>query len=318
MVSLKKICAGWNHFYFDKTDASILGLFRIVMGFLFLLNGLSLIEDFNYWYGVGNESLVPLADSLTFYNDPRINLFRVLPASNIAAGLILFFYIIFSLMLMLGYQTKLSTLLLFIFSVSLQNRNYAILNSGDTVMTCLLFAMIWAPCGTCHSLDSYMADSKGKPLDKNIPYMGIRLIQIQFAIIYLSTALFKFKGIDWVDGTAVYYTSRLENFQRFVVPVLFDHLFLIKIMTWFALATEFAMGTLIWVKEFRLWVLMAGLILHIGIEITMSIGFFEWVMLAGYLVFLKSSDIRQLSIHYSKFRDKLFFESESLNTAGVD
>lgn len=313
MVSLISLQRGWNQFFFSTTDASILGIFRIIMGVIFLLNGLSLVEDFYYWYGVGNESLVPLVDSLSFYTDPRINLFKVLPPKMASAGLILFSYIIFSFFVMIGYKTKLSTAILFILIVSLQNRNYAILNSGDTVMRCLLFAMIWAPCGNCYSVDASHARKAGRRLKKTIPIVGIRLIQIQFAIVYLSTALFKFNGGDWVDGTAVYYTSRLENFQRIVVPVLFDHLSLIQFMTWFALFTEFAMGTLVWIKELRIWVLLAGVLLHIGIELTMSIGFFEWVMFAGYIVFLKGSDIKQLSLLYSKLRDKIFFESESLN-----
>lgn len=313
MISLKSFQRGWNQFFFNTTDASMLGIFRIVMGFILTLNGLSLIEDFYYWYGVGNESLVPLVDSLNFYNDPRINLFKVLPPKIASAGLILFSYIIFSFFVMIGYKTKISTIFLFILIVSLQNRNYAILNSGDTVMRCLLFAMIWAPCGNCYSVDASLARKVGRPLKKIIPILGVRLIQLQFAVIYLSTALFKFNGVDWVDGTAVYYTSRLENFQRFVIPILFDHLILIKLLTWFALFTEFAMGTLVWIKELRIWVLFAGVLLHIGIEITMSIGFFEWVMFTGYLVFLKTSDIKQLSVYYLRLRDKIFFASESLN-----
>lgn len=313
MISLMSLQRGWNQFFFNTTDASMLGIFRIIMGIILLLNGLSLVEDFYYWYGVGNESLVPLVDSLNFYHDPRINLFKVLPPKIASAGLILFAYIVFSFFVMIGYKTKISTILLFILIVSLQNRNYAILNSGDTVMRCLLFAMIWAPCGNCYSVDASLARKANRPLKKIVPILGVRLIQLQFAVIYLSTALFKFNGVDWVDGTAVYYTSRLENFQRFVIPILFDHLILIKFMTWFALFTEFAMGTLVWIKEIRIWVLFAGVLLHIGIEITMSIGFFEWVMFAGYLVFIKASDIKQLSVYYLRLRDKIFFASESLN-----
>ena len=313
MISLAKLQKGWNQFFFSTTDASMLGVFRIIMGFIFLLNGLSLVEDFFYWYGVGNESLVPLVDSFHFYQDTRINLFKILPHHTASAGLILFFYIVFSAFVMLGYQTRVSSIILFILMVSLQNRNYAILNSGDTVMRCLLFAMIWAPCGRCYSLDSSQERKRGRYISKTVPIMGIRLIQIQFAIIYLSTALFKFDGMDWVEGTAVYYTARLENFQRLVIPVLFDHLVLVKIMTWFALMTEFAMGTLVWVKELRPWVLLFGILLHLGIELTMSIGFFEWVMLAGYLVFIKNSDLRLFSLHYLRLRNRIFFESESLN-----
>jgi hypothetical protein len=112
-------------------------------------------------------------------------------------------------------------------------------------------------------------------------------------LVYFATVLFKLKGHDWVDGTAVYYTSRLENFQRIILPVVFEEKNFIKIMTWSALFIEFSLATLIWIREMRKWVLMAGLLLHLGIELTMSIGCFEWLMMGAYVLFLDASDVKR-------------------------
>jgi hypothetical protein len=292
MISAKTFIDGWNRFFYSKTDASTLCLFRVFMGFFLFLNGISLVEDIEYWFGTGTNALVPLADSLSFYRGFRINLFKIMSPTETSAWIILMTYIAASFSVMIGYKTKIATVVSFILLVSLQNRNYVILNSGDTILRCMLFVLIFAPSNVKYSVDAWLAKKSGKISDSEIPILTIRLLQLQFSLVYLATTLFKLKGYDWVDGTAVYYTSRLVNFQRMPIPVIFDFVFLVQMATWSALVIEFAMGTLIWVKEFRKWVLLAGLILHLGIEVTMSIGFFEWVMISAYVLFLEPYEFR--------------------------
>lgn len=292
MISIKNFYAGWDKFFYSMTDASALCVFRIIFGFFLVLNGISLVEDFDVWYGVGDNALVPLQDSFTFYNDFRINIFKWLSPTEASAWFVLLTYIFSSFAIMLGFQTRINSLICFILIISLQNRNYAILNSGDTLMRCMLFLMIFAPTNVKYSIDAYFRRKEGSPFDPTVSMVTIRLMQLQFSLVYLATTLFKLKGYDWVDGTAVYYTSRLENFQRIVLPIVFDYPSLVKFATWSALFIEFAMGTLVWVKEFRIWVLIAGIILHLAIELSMSIGFFEWVMMAGYLLFLEPQEFQ--------------------------
>lgn len=303
MFSLKNFAKNWDHFFYSYTDASALCVFRILFGFFLFLNGVSLIEDFDAWFGVGDNALVPLHDSFTFYGDFRINIFKWLSPTESSAWFVLMTYILTSIGIMVGYQTRISSLICFILIISLQNRNYAILNSGDTLMRCMLFLMIFAPTNVKYSLDAYFRNKEGNPFSSTVPVLTIRLMQLQFSLVYLATTLFKLKGYDWVDGTAVYYTSRLENFQRVILPVIFDYPSLVKFATWSALFIEFAMGTLVWVKELRIWVLLSGILLHLGIEVSMSIGFFEWVMMAGYMLFLEPKEFKWMANY---FKSSLF------------
>lgn len=291
MISLKTFFDGWDRFFFSKTDATALCLFRIMFGFFLFLNGISLVQDFHEWYGVGDKALIPLMDSMRFYSDFRINVYNWLSPTESSAWLVLITYIVTSIFVMIGFKTRLSTIICFVLMVSMQNRNYSILNSGDTLMRCMLFLMIFAPTHVKYSIDSLMRKKRGLPYSPEIPITTIRLMQLQFSLVYFATTLFKLKGYDWVDGTAIYYTSRLVNFQRIVLPLVFDFPSVVKFMTWSALFIEFAMGTLVWVKELRIPVLIAGLLLHFGIEVSMSIGFFEWVMIAAYILFLEPKEI---------------------------
>jgi hypothetical protein len=291
MISIRTFIKGWDGFFYRTTDASRLCLFRAFLGFFLLLNGLSLIEDFEAWLGTGDNSLLPLHNSFYFYSDFRINFFKWLTPEESSAWFVLIVYILSAFLMMIGFQTKVSTIICFVLLVSLHTRNHAILNSGDNIMRCMLFLMMFAPTHVKYSVDSWFRSRQGNAYSTQISYVSLRLLQLQFSLVYLATTLFKLKGVDWPDGTAIYYTSRLVNFQRFVLPVLFDYVWLIKLFTWSALFIEFAMGTLVWVKEFRIWVLLAGIMLHLGIEVTMSIGFFEWVMISAYILFLEPKDL---------------------------
>lgn len=294
MISIRTFFDGWDRFFYGTTDASALCIFRILFGFFLFLNGISLVEDFEVWFGTGTNALVPLSDSLTYYQNVRLNIFKMLSPTESSAWFVLITYIVASISLMIGFQTRASAVITFVLMVSMQNRNYAILNSGDTLMRCMLFLMMFAPSQVKYSVDSWIKKKEGEPYSTEISLVTVRLLQLQFSLVYLATTLFKLKGLDWVDGTAVYYTSRLENFQRIVLPVIFDIPFLVKVATWSALFIEFAMGTLVWVKELRIWVLLSGILLHLLIEVSMSIGFFEWVMMATYILFLEPKEIAAL------------------------
>ena len=129
------------------------------------------------------------------------------------------------------------------------------------------------------------------------------MLQIQTAIVYFSTFYWKSMGILWINGTAVYYALHLQDFRHFPVPAI-NSLFIIKSLTWGTLLIEFALGVLIWFKELRYPVLVAGLCLHFGIEYAMNIPLFEWMAVATYVNFVEPEDLtRMWNWVRSKFSD---------------
>jgi hypothetical protein len=113
------------------------------------------------------------------------------------------------------------------------------------------------------------------------------LIQLQFSLVYVMSYAWKLRVPTWRDGTALYFVGQLEEFHRFPVPVLFDYLGTIKLMTWGTLAVELALGVLIWFRRLRPYVLAAGLLLHLGIEYSMNIPLFQWIMIATMATFVE-------------------------------
>lgn len=299
MFSIKSLLDGWNKFFFSDESPATLGVYRILFGFLNVINAASLIPDATAWFGTAEGSTLPMYISKFLYNGFRVNLFNWLANNDTSMWFILIGYLIFSVMLTVGLKSRLSAIMTFILLISIQNRNFMILNSGDTVLKCLGFLMMFAPSGAALSIDSWLNFRKtGKRIEK-VKITTIRLMQIQFSLVYLATFLFKSYGDMWVDGTATYYTARLISFQRVVIPHLFDYMWSVKMMTWSALIIEGALGTVIWIKELKYLVVLAGIALHIGIELTMSIGFFEWMMLFSFVLFVDGEHME----HY--FVDKI-------------
>nr|MBA3972566.1 HTTM domain-containing protein [Bacteroidota bacterium] len=183
MFSLKGFVSGWDNFFYKKTDATALCVFRIAFGFFLFLNGISLVQDFHEWYGIGDASLVPLHDSLTYYSDFRINVFKWLEPTEFSAWMVLLTYILTSVCVMIGFNTRITTIVCFILMVSLQNRNYVILNSGDTLMRCMLFLMMFAPTHVKYSLDAYFKEKEGEPYSPEVSFLTIRLMQLQFSLV---------------------------------------------------------------------------------------------------------------------------------------
>jgi len=108
--------------------------------------------------------------------------------------------------------------------------------------------------------------------------------------VYLSAFAWKTVGTDWINGTALFYTTRLVQLQRFPAPALENGL-LLRFMTWFVLFTELAVGAMVWFRKFRYRVLLLGVGFHLSIEYAMNIPLFQWVILAGYVTFIDPADL---------------------------
>jgi hypothetical protein len=117
------------------------------------------------------------------------------------------------------------------------------------------------------------------------------MIQFQTALVYFMTAWWKATGETWVNGTALYYVQHLQEFHRFPMPSWTNNPLIIKVQTWFGLAEEFALGTLIWIVEVRYWVLAAGVVLHLALEYSMNVPLFQWIMMSTFVLFVDPADL---------------------------
>jgi hypothetical protein len=103
--------------------------------------------------------------------------------------------------------------------------------------------------------------------------------------------LLKIKGAPWLQGTALFYVYHLDELRRFPLPWWFFHPIVLKLAGWSALVLEFSLAILIWVREFRYFLLALGVSFHLWLEYSLNIPLFQWDVLSAYILFVDPADI---------------------------
>jgi hypothetical protein len=303
VISIRDITRAWNRFFFEPISPLPIAVYRILLGFCVLANQVLLAPDAITWWG--ERGTLSFETAKVVPGGTGLNLFNWLPHSNGMVWLVLVASCLVAISLALGFYTRVSAVLTFLLFVTLDHRNPVILNSGDTFLRIATFFVIFSPAGQMLSIDEWRARKRGVELPKLYAPWAMRLIQLQLAFLYFYAFIWKISGTMWLSGTAVYYTSRLIEFWRFPVPYVFEHMWTIKLWSWFTLLAEFALGTLVWIKELRYPVLVVGILLHFGIDYSMNIPLFAVVMVSAYVTFVEPADLeRWLARFAARFKGK--------------
>ncbi|HVL38145.1 MAG TPA: HTTM domain-containing protein [Fimbriimonadaceae bacterium] len=288
----KSLWAALDEWWFGYGSPEALGLFRIAMAFLAFVSLSMVLIDFHAWYT--ENGFVPLIASRRFNGD----FLRFDPLGLVAHPWVtLAFYLLVmaaALLTCVGLWTRISSIVLALGMIALHHRNLMILHSGDTLMRLCLVYLAVAPSGAACSLDRVIRIWRGleTPAPRLISLWGQRLVQFQVAVLYVTTVWHKWRGTYWRDGTATWYPSQLSEFDRFWVPPFVESETMIKVSTYSTLIVELALGTLVFYRPLRKWVLLAGLAMHAFIEWRYNIPLFQYVMVSTYICFFEGHEVR--------------------------
>jgi hypothetical protein len=308
-LTKKSWLARLDHYWFAHGSPTTMGLFRAIMSSLVFINLAMIVVDWRAWFS--ENGFVPEATGKLYQGNIPLNgrilwfpydLQASIPRLNILSGvtndwLSLSIYIgimMVTLLCALGLWTRVTSILMAIGIVSIHHRNGLILHGGDTVLRVSALYIAIAPSGAACSLDRLFGLWKGKiaPGPVRVSLWPQRLLAYNTALIYFTTFWHKYGfGSHWRDMTATWYPARLHEFDRFPVPPFMNNLPMVYVSTFFTLATELAMGTLVFYKPLRKWVLLAGVGLHAFIDYSMNIPLFSWLMVSLYISFYEGTEV---------------------------
>jgi hypothetical protein len=288
-MTIKTLTKAFDQFFFKPMPLHTVALLRIAFGLLLLFNWLTTFPYRAVFYG--ENAVITFKTAALISNYAHLDLFGILPQTDTGVYILCMLNLVAALGVLFGLFTRTSLALAFLTVMTFHNRNVFILNSADTLFQNILFLLTFSGAGKMFSLDRYFF-KHNRDIEMHAPW-ALRLIQMQFCLVYISTILFKFKGEAWVDGSAIYIATRLDDMVRLPMPWLLDNLLVIKIMTWSTLAVELSLGTLVWIRELRYWILAAGIGLHLGIEMLMNIPMFEYIMIFTMLSMIDPEDLKQ-------------------------
>ena len=222
----------------------------------------------------------------------------------------------------IGLFTRVTSVLVWVATVSYIHRTQQILFGMDTMMNILLIYLMVGNSGAALSIDRLIARYRAAraslrrcgSIDPNTraflayppPSMNtgfaLRLIQVHFCFIYMAAGLSKLKGGAWWDGRAFWdvvanpeFTmmsySWYENTLKWLASIKWLYYTVTISVTWLTLFTEIGSPFLLWTR-LRWFMILVATAMHAVIGILMGLNLFELLMIVMLLAFFPDRVIR--------------------------
>ncbi len=270
-------------------DIRSLALFRVLVGILIFTDILGRFPDIEHFYT--ENGLMPfqlgVKNQFPFYSVLNIHQFF---DSLTGIRILFLIHMAGAISLMLGFKTRLASVVCWFLQVSLHSQNSLIQNSGDVFLRDALFWLPFLPLAEAWALDKKRDVEKTFSRIQSWATWGFIL---QIFWMYFATALQKNHSSWWPNGTAGETALYVEAFTL-PLGVLARDLpsWILKVGTlcvyvWELLACFFLVLPVFQAK-LRFVGMVGFLFLHIFLVSTVSLGHFQWNVLACLLVLLPS------------------------------
>jgi len=220
--------------------------------------------------------------------EPDFWLFRVFLLSDRTEVQALLFVVaaVLAVCVLVGYRTKLATILSFVFLVSIIRRNPYACHTGDIWLEVQTFWAMFLPLGACFSIDRLRGRA---PRIEGNAFFSVATIAVfvQLWVFYFMAGYLKHGYELWVRGEALHVFTGIVEYTRPFGAVLGQHPGLCRFLTYFTLVLEMGGPFLLFVPFFTaqlrllMIVLFAGF--HLAIQLSVYIGIFELLSIVALL-----------------------------------
>lgn len=280
----------WHQFWFEPADPLMLGIIRLLGGWMLFYNLLIWTLDLEAFFG--DNGLQPLAAIRAIHESRSVFSFWLwtgdawlwpmhLACLTIAA------------MFCLGFATRITSVLSFLITISYSQR-VPIANFGfDQILglTCLYLSV--GPSGAAVSVDAIIRRwwLKRKGVVESSPRkfasarMSMRLFQLHLCAIYFWAGFAKLKGPTWWTGEAMWNVIANQEYQTIDLTWMAWVPWLPFLIAHVTIAWEVFFIALIWNRKLRPLLLAMGVAMHVGIGAFLGMWTFGLIMAFAYLAF---------------------------------
>jgi len=194
-----------------------------------------------------------------------------------------------ALALLVGYRTRLASILTWGLCVSLITRNPYVGYSADVLLRLMLFWGMFLPWGAVYSVDAAWNDDP--PASRQYLSLGTIAFAIQIVSVYLFSVMLKSGKEWWSEGSAIYYALSIDYLATPIGKVVREApYFTLRLLTWSVLFLEVIapLSLLLPVRKasVRLVAVLGIVILHLSISSVMFVGIFPLLGITGTIFFL--------------------------------
>ena len=269
-------------------DLRTLALFRVCLSLIILLDLALRARDLTAHYS--DYGVLPRAALLGDIGQQFPSL-HFISGSPKAEALLFIFSGIVALALLVGYRTRLATILSWLLALSLQARNPALMQGGDMLLYLLLFWGIFLPLDARFSVDAALNEDAQKAPDAFFSMATMALL-VQAMCVYTFGALLKTSPVWIPDGTAIYYALHLDYIITPFGLWLGQFGTLLHFLTYYVWSLELVAPLIMFspIAHFRARLIGMALLLtlHIGFLLCIYIGIFGLCSMTSILAFTPS------------------------------
>lgn len=185
------------------------------------------------------------------------------------------------ILLLIGYKTRLFTIISWLFLISLQTRNPYISQSGDDLLRILLFWGIFLPWGERYSIKKHSHYPNTYFSIQNVAYILLPCSMLFFSAMLKTSS-------EWhQDGTALYYALSLDQIRLPLGTLIYPYPKLLNLLTHVVYYVELISPILILSPfvpaSMRLVGMILTIILFIGIGSTLYVGLFYIIVITSLI-----------------------------------
>lgn len=262
-----------HEWFFADASVAPLALVRIGLGLIAVLSTLQYLPHAEWMWGEDGF----MAHAFKFYESHPL---------RYHTELILGAIILSSLCLTVGFQTRVTGLIAALMLAVLGSSGHSHTWGWSTVMPVLVGIVALSPAGQVASVDAWIARRRGVVLPAVAPRWSLRLLQLHVAVVYLSASWHRINDRGWLQGEMVYAAVANGMYTRFpyLDPQPLKPVFLVLTFAteWIELAAPIAL----WIRRVRIPMALGLMAVHLGLEVSAIVGWWQPMMLTLLWVFL--------------------------------
>lgn len=292
---LRGLVRAWVRFWFELADTRALDLVRVGVGLTLLVSYASLAADLEAFYT--EDGWMPLALTPQLHQESTALSLLFVFRSPQAVWILWSTTLLAAGAYAVGWRSNVVKFVLLLGHYSFTRRGPGIAYGVDDLCSNLLFIQCFLPMGHALALDARRrAPLLLAPWRQTLRSMGLRLTQVQMAIIMAFAGLEKLQGQDWWDGMGVWFAMTDWEFNFFPLEPFAAHVYLLNLLGYGAVLFELAYPALIWDRRSRGPILVLAIGLHVGVAVVMGLWLFSAAMLVSHMAFAPASWLRKLRV----------------------
>ncbi|TJZ99584.1 DUF393 domain-containing protein [Bacillus thuringiensis] len=295
ILSVRTLWSNVLNFVYQERFLIGTSLVRIGFGFIVLLLYCVHYKQRYFLWSVGG------ALNTEMYAQGSLTIYQV-ASSPFIFDMLFYLGIAITIIYILGYKGRITSVLFFIFTYSILQRNGFLQDGGDNLLRVLLVYMMFTQNTAYFSFDSKKFWQKRQRDTERYKYriatvfhnFAVFACIIQVCILYFTAGSYQTIGDLWNQGTALYYIMQVDQFSTPLLKnILFGHDWLLVVFTYLSILIKLAFPFMLFNRKTKYIAVCCIALFHLGIAVGMGLITFSAIMIIADLMIISDNDYRR-------------------------